>query len=218
MTVADGIGTAGIGAIVLDIEGTTTPISFVYDVLFPYARRHLRDYLTDRWNSSEVQGAIERLRVEWSEDVTRGENPPPWFDDEDAGRPSAAAYLEWLMDRDRKSPGLKLLQGYIWESGYASGELNGAVFPDVPSTLKRWRRPRCTVPARRSLPPVWRAMPGPVPSLRAGLPSALQLPCAGSNARSTPSSTPPQRHPPPQARCVRRPNTRLISTEPLAPP
>lgn len=135
-----GIRTAGISAIVLDIEGTTTPISFVYDVLFPYARRHLRDYLAGRWKSSEVQGAIERVRVEWSDDVTRGENPPPWFDDdEDASRTSAAAYLEWLMDRDRKSPGLKLLQGYVWESGYASGELKGAVFPDVPPSVKRWR-------------------------------------------------------------------------------
>ena len=47
--------------------------------------------------------------------------------------------IEWLMDRDRKSPGLKLLQGMIWDEGYRSGELKGEVFPDVPPALGRWR-------------------------------------------------------------------------------
>src|SRR5688572_31886471 len=43
------------------------------------------------------------------------------------------------MDRDSKSPGLKALQGMIWQEGYASGELHGVVFDDVPKALKRWR-------------------------------------------------------------------------------
>ena len=50
-----------------------------------------------------------------------------------------AAYVEWLMDRDRKSPGLKLLQGKIWARGYTDGTLRGEVFPDVPPALERWR-------------------------------------------------------------------------------
>jgi enolase-phosphatase E1 len=50
-----------------------------------------------------------------------------------------AAYVEYLMDRDRKSPGLKLLQGLIWKEGYQRGELKGEVFPDVPPALRRWR-------------------------------------------------------------------------------
>ena len=48
-------------------------------------------------------------------------------------------YVEWLMDRDRKSPGLKLLQGRIWEGGYRAGVLKGEVFSDVPPALQRWR-------------------------------------------------------------------------------
>src|SRR5262249_24778172 len=53
--------------------------------------------------------------------------------------PAAARYLEWLMDRDRKSPGLKRLQGDIWRAGYRDGTLKGEVFPDVPAALKRWK-------------------------------------------------------------------------------
>jgi enolase-phosphatase E1 len=51
----------------------------------------------------------------------------------------AAAYAEWLMERDRKSPGLKLLQGRIWERGYRAGVLKGEMFPDVAPALRRWR-------------------------------------------------------------------------------
>ena len=50
-----------------------------------------------------------------------------------------AAYVEWLMDRDRKSPALKLLQGHIWRRGYESGELEGELFPDVAPAIRRWR-------------------------------------------------------------------------------
>lgn len=53
---------------------------------------------------------------------------------------SVAAYVRWLIDRDRKSTGLKSLQGKMWEEGYRAGELLGVVFPDVPPALERWRR------------------------------------------------------------------------------
>jgi enolase-phosphatase E1 len=118
-----------IKAIVLDIEGTTTPIGFVYDVLFPFARTHLREYL-DQADVEHLREPIRRLRAEWSADVEQGNAPPPH---------EGSAYVEWLMDRDRKSPGLKLLQGQIWEQGYAAGLLHGEVFPDVPPALQRWR-------------------------------------------------------------------------------
>jgi enolase-phosphatase E1 len=51
-----------------------------------------------------------------------------------------ARYVEWLMDRDRKSPGLKSLQGQIWETGYRTGRLRGEVFDDVPAAFARWTR------------------------------------------------------------------------------
>ena len=58
---------------------------------------------------------------------------------------SASAYLEWLMDRDVKSPALKRLQGLIWEGGYRTGELKGQVFPDVPPAFTRWRDAQVTI-------------------------------------------------------------------------
>jgi enolase-phosphatase E1 len=125
-----------IQAIVLDIEGTTTPVGFVYDVLFPFARTHLCEYL-DHADAEHLHEPIRRLRAEWSADVAQGPGPPQWSPANEAQ--GAQAYVEWLMDRDRKSPGLKLLQGQIWEQGYAAGLLHGEVFPDVPPALQRWR-------------------------------------------------------------------------------
>jgi enolase-phosphatase E1 len=123
-------------AILLDIEGTTTPVAFVYDVLFPFARTHLREYLQSYVGSNAVRDALVTLRQEWRADVAARQDPPEWPDDAPV---SAAAYLEWLMDRDLKSPALKLVQGHIWEGGYRSGVLKGVVFPDVRPAFERWR-------------------------------------------------------------------------------
>jgi enolase-phosphatase E1 len=111
--------------VLLDIEGTTTPISFVYDVLFPFARRRLPQYLKDR--------DLTNLKHEYDEEVRKGSHPPPW-----SAEPTA--YIYWLMDQDRKSTALKNIQGEIWREGYENGELHGEVFPDVPPALERWQR------------------------------------------------------------------------------
>jgi enolase-phosphatase E1 len=110
--------------ILLDIEGTTTPIHFVYEVLFPYARAHAKDHLDIT--------ALHALKVEHEADLAAGLQPPPWSS-------GALAYVYWLMDHDRKSTALKALQGRIWQDGYRSGELHGEVFADVPPALKRWQ-------------------------------------------------------------------------------
>jgi len=111
--------------ILLDIEGTTTPITFVYNVLFPFARSHAAEGLDAATTAS--------LRREHEEDVAAGLNPPPWSF-------GALAYVHWLMDQDRKSTALKELQGRVWEAGYRSNELHGEVYPDVSPALERWRR------------------------------------------------------------------------------
>jgi enolase-phosphatase E1 len=126
----------GITAIVLDIEGTTTPIAFVYEVLFPFARGHLREFLNEAAETREVRDALRTLRQEWDRDRESGEKPPEWTGDLPI---AAAAYVEWLMDRDRKSAGLKLLQGELWRNGYHDGILKGEVFHDVRPALERWR-------------------------------------------------------------------------------
>ncbi len=131
---------AGIQAILLDIEGTTTPIAFVYEVLFPYARSQLRRHIEQHANSPEYETLFDGLRDEHAADRTAGEAMPPWIDAPHATRlASVANYCEWQMDRDRKSTALKALQGRIWEEGYGRGELVGEVFADVPGALERWR-------------------------------------------------------------------------------
>jgi enolase-phosphatase E1 len=131
---------AGISAILLDIEGTTTPIAFVTQVLFPHARRHLGSHLERHARSPAYETLFAAFREEHASDSLRGEGLPPWIDEPESGRLAAvAAYAEWLMDRDRKSPALKELQGRIWEDGYRRGELVGEVFPDVPGALRRWQ-------------------------------------------------------------------------------
>jgi enolase-phosphatase E1 len=126
----------GVAVILLDIEGTTTPIAFVHDVLFSYARERLYAYLKAHRAESELQGLLATLRVEWQEDARTKQEPPPWAL---ADIPAAARYLEWLMERDRKSPALKRLQGEIWAEGFRDGTLKGEVYADVPPALKRWR-------------------------------------------------------------------------------
>jgi enolase-phosphatase E1 len=134
-----GPAAAGARAILLDIEGTTTPVTFVTAVLFPYARRHLRGHLERHAGEPEYGDILERLRAE-HDFAARDEAVPEWIDAPPAARvDSAVAFVGWLMDRDRKSTGLKELQGRIWEAGYHRGELIGEVFSDVRPALERWR-------------------------------------------------------------------------------
>ncbi|AJP71734.1 acireductone synthase [Sphingomonas hengshuiensis] len=100
-------------AILLDIEGTTTSIAFVAETLFPFARKHLVEFVCA---NPEVSAPI------------LAEVP---------GDDKVATLLGWI-DEDRKATPLKTLQGLIWEAGYASGELAGHVYPDTPDALQRW--------------------------------------------------------------------------------
>jgi enolase-phosphatase E1 len=119
--------------ILLDIEGTTTPIDFVHEVLFSYARDEVRDFLAT--NREAVQIDLELLRNEHATDVSENRNPPA-LDTIDID--SIAAYVKWLIALDRKSMGLKSLQGKIWRRGYEDGALKSQVFPDVKPALERW--------------------------------------------------------------------------------
>ena len=125
----------GIRVVLLDVEGTTTPMAFVYDVLFPYARERLPAYLRAHASEDALRDVLATLRVEWQEDARTEQKPPDWSL---ADVPAAARYLAWLMDRDRKSPSLKRIQGEIWQAGFRSGELHGEVFPDVAPAFARW--------------------------------------------------------------------------------
>jgi enolase-phosphatase E1 len=130
------ISAQDIRCLLLDIEGTTTPIAFVYDVLFPFARARVRDYLSRHLASDEVRVDVESLRAEHASDRAAQLSPPPIVQSSELE--SIVQYVYWLMDRDRKSTGLKSLQGKIWEAGYQSGALKSEIFADVPNALERF--------------------------------------------------------------------------------
>jgi enolase-phosphatase E1 len=126
--------------ILLDIEGTTTPIDFVYQTLFPYARAQVKSFLAEHLSDKQAQADIAGLRAEHAEDMKQRLEPPPIQEQsEKAMLESITAYVHWLMDQDRKSTPLKSLQGRIWEAGYRLGELQSQIFDDVPRALPRWR-------------------------------------------------------------------------------
>ena len=120
--------------ILLDIEGTTTPIAFVHEVLFSYARTHAREFLANNFHSEEVRADVALLREEHAQDVSKDLHPPFLSSEID----SVAAYIDWLIAQDRKSTGLKSLQGKIWRQGYLDGSLKSQVFVDVAPALERW--------------------------------------------------------------------------------
>ncbi len=132
---------AQVRVILLDIEGTTTPVDFVYKTLFPYASRKLDSFLRENSANPEIGVLIEDLRAQRELDERNGLTPPGWQDDSDNERVrSSATYGQWLIARDSKCTALKTLQGKIWQRGYASGELRGEVYPDVLAAFERWKR------------------------------------------------------------------------------
>jgi enolase-phosphatase E1 len=124
--------------VLLDIEGTTTSVKFVFEVLFPYARREVQGFLEKHLGEESIDADIDLLRQEHLKDLDQGLDPPRW--EETRSMESIVSYFRWLMDHDRKSTGMKSLQGKIWKEGYRAGALHGQVYPDVPTALERWRR------------------------------------------------------------------------------
>lgn len=123
-------------ALLLDIEGTTTPLAFVMEVLFPFARQRMAAFLARAGQEPEVQADLAQLRQEYESDrAAATPDLPPWKGS-DPG--AAVPYLQYLMACDRKSTGLKALQGKVWALGYHSGALQSQLFADVPTAFQRW--------------------------------------------------------------------------------
>jgi enolase-phosphatase E1 len=113
-----------IRAIVTDIEGTTSAISFVHEVLFPYAGRELPGFVARHAGDEDIDALLDDARRE-------AEEP-----DADTDR-TIEILLEWIRE-DRKATPLKALQGHIWRAGYESGDFTGHVYDDAVSGLRRW--------------------------------------------------------------------------------
>lgn len=112
-----------IKAIVTDIEGTTSSLAFVKEVLFPYARQHIRQFIHDHAARDDVAQLIEDVRAEAGGAL-----------DHEA----VATQLERWIDEDKKVTPLKALQGLIWEAGYRNGDFHGHVYEDVVRKLREW--------------------------------------------------------------------------------
>ncbi|GAY47819.1 hypothetical protein CUMW_107270 [Citrus unshiu] len=128
--------------IVLDIEGTTTPISFVSEVLFPYARDNVGKHLSVTYDTAETQDDIKLLRSQVEDDLKQGVAGAVPIPPGDAGKEEVIAALvanvDAMIKADRKITALKQLQGHIWRTGFESNELEGEVFDDVPEALEKW--------------------------------------------------------------------------------
>ena len=117
--------------LLLDIEGTTCPVSFVAEVLFPYARQALGPFLQRHGAEPEVAALLQEVEAAWRQDP----NPEA----QALGKTGdLGAYLEWLIDHDIKLTPLKDLQGRIWADGYGSGAITAPLFADVAEALRRW--------------------------------------------------------------------------------
>ncbi|MDX2226136.1 MAG: acireductone synthase [Verrucomicrobiae bacterium] len=114
-------------ALLTDIEGTTTSVSFVYDTLFPYFREHFESYAHrgDPALEDPLTEIIQTVRTETGQTLTRGE--------------AIGQALAWAA-ADRKHTALKTLQGLVWRHAYESGEIKGHVYDDVPPALQRWKK------------------------------------------------------------------------------
>ena len=127
--------------LLLDIEGTTCPVSFVAEVLFPYARAEMAAYLARHGEQPELKALVESVQHSWQADPhpeaqrllreTGGEAA-------DSPALQVVPYLHWLIDQDIKLTELKDLQGRIWEAGYGNGTITAPLFSDVPEALQRW--------------------------------------------------------------------------------
>lgn len=134
---------ARIRVILLDIEGTTTPIEFVFHILFPYAAGKLESFLREHIGDEEIEAVMQDLHAQHRSDEQHDLQPPVWIEESEETRlRSATAYCHWLIARDSKCMPLKSLQGKIWQQGFATGELKGQVYPDIPIAFERWQRRR----------------------------------------------------------------------------
>ena len=133
----------GVSHVLLDIEGTTCPVSYVAETLFPYASANLAHYLETHQQEANIRALIQELETLWMQDSDQEARDLLSLSRQSAEQSDAGGilpYLKFLIRRDRKVTPLKDLQGKIWADGYARGELVGPLFDDVPTSLRSWQQ------------------------------------------------------------------------------
>lgn len=107
-----------VSIILTDIEGTTSSLSFVKDVLFPYAEKNLPAFVRANANKPEVKEQLEKVGGTVEEAI--------------------ATLLKWIKE-DKKETALKSLQGMVWQEGYKESALTADVYPDALQALQEWQ-------------------------------------------------------------------------------
>ncbi|AAC07754.1 acireductone synthase [Aquifex aeolicus] len=111
-------------AILLDIEGTIAPLSFVKEVMFPYSKKKLREFLEKNWEKPEIKKIVQEVEKIEGRELSLEE--------------AVQLFSRWI-DEDRKITPLKELQGHIWEEGFKSGELKAPLYEDAYEKIKEWK-------------------------------------------------------------------------------
>jgi len=108
---------------VTDIEGTTSSISFVHEVLFPYARKHMAEFVRCNAEDPHIVPHLNDVRLEAGESLDLD---------------GVIAQLHRWIDQDKKITPLKVLQGLVWEKGYRDGDFHGHIYKDAYENLEKW--------------------------------------------------------------------------------
>lgn len=122
--------------VLLDIEGTTSSVSFVYDVMFPFVRRELDRFLKVQWESEALREACDLIAQDVGHDSLNAWNSGT----QDQQKTCVRDQVIRLMEDDVKATGLKRLQGLVWQHGFESGELQAHLYDDVPGAIREWRQ------------------------------------------------------------------------------
>jgi len=125
----------GISHVLLDIEGTTCPVSFISQHLFPYAAEKLASFLDQKQNDATVCNLVRELANAGAGTESECQAPSTV-----PAHKSILPYLRWLIEQDIKLSPWKELQGLIWRDGYESGQLIAPLFQDVPDALRQWKQ------------------------------------------------------------------------------
>lgn len=110
--------------ILMDIEGTTSSISFVHEKMFPYAYDRMEEFIRSNKDDSKIQNILNKLSAEVGNGLSL--------------EGAANTFKEWIKE-DRKHTLLKEIQGYIWKNGFVEGVLKGHVYEEVPGIMKAWK-------------------------------------------------------------------------------
>ncbi len=115
--------------ILLDIEGTTTDIDFVHQVLFPYSTERLVQFVQNNAETCAVQDVLDQVKITVLDETRKAITDAEAVD----------TLMHWIQT-DRKHGALKTLQGMIWKTGFEQGDYQGHVYPEVPAALERWKQ------------------------------------------------------------------------------